>query len=90
MSGLLLIVPDNKYIADMAINLWQPLCSELGCTLEILNITNPKTRELMLTVGLSTYPALLVGKIVKAVGIPDMDRARQLLKKEKEICKKTG
>jgi len=61
--------------------IWSVACLQHGIELEVLNLEKPDGEMLSLELNISSYPALIVNKIVKAVGNPDQDTANKIINK---------
>jgi len=79
MRQPLYLVEDHNHSAGRAATVWQAACQALGLELEVLDLEAPTTRTLCERLGLHSYPALLQGEQVLAVGVPDPDTARRIL-----------
>ncbi len=79
MTQPLYLVEDNSHSAGRAAAVWQAACESLGLELEVLNLEAPATRALCERLDLHSYPALVQGDQVLAVGVPDPATARRVL-----------
>jgi limonene-1,2-epoxide hydrolase len=79
MRQPLYLVEDSNHSAGRATAVWQAACQALGLELEVLHLDAPTTRALCERLDLHSYPALLQGEQILAVGVPDPDTARRIL-----------
>lgn len=79
MANKLYLIEEDKNAASRASAVWQAACQSLGLELEVLSLTSATTRTLCERLALHSFPALLQGDRILAVGIPDPGAARQIL-----------
>jgi hypothetical protein len=79
MTMNLCLVLDSSLASHKAETIWRDACEVSGDTLEIVNAANNRYHPLVGQLHLNTFPALLQGNQVLAVGIPTPEDAQKLL-----------
>lgn len=74
----LCLIPGEQPAQDVT-HIWREACKQANHTLEILEPGQPATRKLIERLHLNTFPALLLGDRILAVGNPTPESARQVL-----------
>jgi hypothetical protein len=75
----LCLVLDSSQASHKAETIWRDACEANGDKLEIVDTENNRYQSLIGQLHLNTFPALLQGDQVLAVGIPTPESARNLL-----------
>lgn len=75
----LCLVLDSSLASHKAATIWRDACEASGDTLEIVDTANNRYQSLIGQLHLNTFPALLQGNQVLAVGIPTLESAQNLL-----------
>lgn len=60
--------------------IWRSACSQQGLELEVLDLEHSEGESLSRNLNLTSYPALIVNNIIKAVGNPDQETANNLIR----------
>lgn len=61
--------------------IWSVACLQHELELEVLDLEKADGEALSLELNISSYPALVVNKVVKAVGNPDQETANKIIDK---------
>ena len=59
---------------------WETVCNEHQLSLETFDIEKPEGEKLASQLAIKSFPALVVDGKIKAVGHPDIDKARAMIK----------
>ena len=76
---LQLIILESKLSSEGARNVWHDVCQARGLDLEVVDASKEEGVKLTKSLSLSTFPALIVDGLIKAIGIPDKQIAGKVL-----------
>lgn len=77
----LCLILDTNLASQKAVAIWRDACEDSGDSLEIVNTDCIQYQPIVEQLYLNTFPALVQGNQVLAVGIPTPESARKLLTK---------
>ena len=61
-------------------DVWKTVCEENQLSLETFDIEKPEGEKLAAQLDVKSFPALIVDGKIKAVGHPEIEKARSLIK----------
>jgi hypothetical protein len=75
----LLLILDTNRASHKAETIWRDACKNSGDMLEIVKTENTRYQPILNRLHLNTFPALVQGNQVIAVGVPTPESAKKLL-----------